>query len=371
MVPDRLSQRALNRATLARQLLLERTGLSVAAAIERLVGMQAQIPTDPYIGLWTRLKDFQPEELARLIERRRAVRIHLMRWTIHLATARDVDMLRPTLQPMLDQRFRTGSPFWRQLDGIDHEELVAVGRRLVRERPYTLVELGARLRERWPEHDAESMARAVVTFVPVVQPPPRGVWGAGGGATWVSAETWLGQPIAAEPALDALVLRFLRGFGPATTMDVQAWCGLTKLGEVVDRLRPKLRIFRDEDGRELFDVPRAPRPDPDTPAPVRFMPVYDNVVLGYADRRRLLSEQARLTLFGSGSIGHLGSVLVDGTVRAVWRLERDRGGAATMPIDPLDRLSKEQRATVETEGSRLLAFLSPDATRREVRLRSP
>jgi len=368
VVPDRLSSRALNRATLARQMLLERTDLSASAAIERLVGMQAQIPTDPYIGLWTRLRDFQPEQLARLIEGKRAVRIHLMRWTIHLASARDVHLLRPTLQPMLDQRLRTGGPFWRQLRGIDHARLVAFGRRLLAERPLTLVELGARLRERWPRYDPASMARAVVTFVPAVQPPPRGVWGQKGQATWIAAETWLGRgdPIAAAP--DAMVMRYLKAFGPASVMDAQAWCGLTKLDEVVERLRPRLRAFRDEDGRELFDPPRAPRPGPDTPAPVRLLPIYDNVLLGHADRTRVLPSSARAELFGGGSIGDAGGVLVDGTVRATWRLDRDRRGAQTMRIEPLDRLTVGERGSVEDEASRLLALLSPDGTVGAVRI---
>jgi len=362
-----LGLRELNRATLARQLLLERAELSASAAIERLVGMQAQIPTDPYIGLWARLRGFRPEALSDLIERRRAVRIHLMRWTIHLASARDVRLLRPTLQPMLDQRLRTGSPFWRAIDGIDRDQLVTAGRRLVDERPLTLVELGARLQERWPDHDAGSMARAVVTFVPVVQPPPRGTWGRSGQATWISAATWLGRTDATEPAPDAMVIRYLTAFGPASVMDAQAWCGLTRLGEVVDRLRPKLRVFRDEGGRELFDPPRAPRPDPDVPAPVRFLPVYDNVLLGHADRTRVLPDASRASLFGGDPIGNVGSVLVDGLVRATWRLDRG-ADRATIQVEPLARLFKEDRASIEAEGVDLLELLAPDAARRDVRI---
>lgn len=176
-------------------MLLVRDDLPAIDAIERLVGMQAQIPNDPYIGLWTRLKAFEPDELASLVLERRAARIHLMRWTIHLVTARDVVALRPLLQPVLDQRFTMGSPFGRQLRGIDLDELVKTGRSLVGGGPLTFAELRALLAERWPEYDAESMARAVVTFVPVVQVPPRGLWGAGGRAKWLSAEVWLGRPL--------------------------------------------------------------------------------------------------------------------------------------------------------------------------------
>jgi hypothetical protein len=163
-----------------------------------------------------------------------------------------------------------------------------------------------------------------------------------------------------------MVLRYLRSFGPASVMDVQAWCGLTRLGEVVERLRPKLRAFRTEDGRELFDLPRAPRPHPDTPAPVRFLPVYDNVLLGHADRTRVLPDAARAALFGGGTIGNVGGVLVDGTVRATWRIDRDRGGPGPMRIEPLDRLATAERASVEAEARRLFAFLSPDGTDRDV-----
>jgi hypothetical protein len=363
-----LGRRALNRATLARQMLLERARSSARDAIERLVGMQSQIPNDPYVGLWTRLKDFRQEELAGLIQERSAVRIHLMRWTIHLVTDRDVARLRPLLQPALEQRFHRGSPFGRLLrqSGIDLDELVSTGRRLVEERPMTIVELGSLLGERFPQHDAGSMARAVVTSVPVVQVPPRGVWGAGGRATWFSAEKWLGGPLDDDPSPEDMVMRYLQAYGPASVMDAQAWCGLTRLREVVDRLRPRLVSFRDEDDREVFDLPNAPRPDPDTPVPVRFLPVFDNILLGHADRSRLMSDEARTRLFGSGTIGNVGSVLVDGTVKALWRLGGDRR-AAMLEIEPIERLNKKDLSAVTSEGSRLLDFVASDADRRDIR----
>ena len=163
------------------------------------------------------------------------------------------------------------------------------------------------------------------------------------------------------------VIRYLTAFGPASVMDAQAWCGLTRLGEVVDRLRPKLRVFRDEGGRELFDPQRAPRPDPDVPAPVRFLPVYDNVLLGHADRTRVLPDASRASLFGGDPIGNVGSVLVDGLVRATWRLDRG-ADRATIQVEPLARLFKEDRASIEAEGVDLLELLAPDAARRDVRI---
>ncbi len=319
--PDVLTVRELNRATLARQLLLERAALSAADAIERLVGMQAQVPMDPYIGLWTRLDGFDPAELADLLTRRRAVRASLMRATIHLVTARDMRMLRPLMEPVIHRMFWTGSPFGRAIKGVDTDALVAMVRELIEERPRTRAELRPLLAERWPDHDSDALS-AIGYLLPVVQVPPRGVWGQGGQATWTTAESWLGRPLDPEPSIDDLVMRYLAGYGPAAVMDIQAWCGLTKLKEVVERLRPGLRVYRDEAGRELFDVPDAPLPDADTPAPVRFLPEYDNALLGYKDRTRMVGIEARRRL-DSDILGNFSTFLVDGFVAGRWKLARE------------------------------------------------
>ena len=253
--PDTLSPRAVNRALLARQLMLQRERRLAADAIEHLLGMQAQVPVDPYVGLWSRLEGFDPAELSDLLDARDAVRATLMRATIHLVSARDALFLRPLLQPVPTRTFN--GQFGRKVDGVDRDALLAAGRALVEERPRTRAELRAELGARWPEHDAEALALAVTFMVPLVQVTPRGLWGRSGRATWATIEDWLGHPLEREPSFDELVLRYLAAFGPATAMDAQAWCGLTRLREVTDRLRPRLRAFRSEDGRELLDLPDA------------------------------------------------------------------------------------------------------------------
>jgi hypothetical protein len=364
-----LSRRTLNRATLERQLLLRRHVLTAAQAIERLLGMQAQVPNNPYVGLWSRLEGFDPEELSRLIADRQAVRTVLMRGTIHLVTARDCLALHPEMQPVLERMLMVGSPYGKRLKGLDVEAVLAAARGFLAEQPRTSTELRAHLLERWPERDAASLAYAVQYLEPLVQVPPRALWGKSGRATWTTAEAWLSQPVpttsaSAEAGTEAMILRYLSGYGPATVMDVQAWCGRTRLREAMERLRPRLRTFRDEHGKELFDVPDGPLPDPATPAPPRFMPEYDNALLGHADRTRIVDGTTRRpTLMENG---YVSTVLVDGFVRAVWKLTTRRK-TATLAIEPFEPLSKRDRAAVSDEGERLLRFIAPEATTQEIR----
>lgn len=360
---DVLSPRALNRALLARQMLLERADVSVTDAVEQLVGLQAQAPNPPYFGLWTRLEGFEPEALSRLLVDRRVVRIALMRSTIHLVTARDCRMLRPLVQPVLERGMR--GAYGKPLAGMDMDALAAAGRALVEERPLTFQELGQRLRERWPKRDAAALAQGVRTAVPLVQVPPRGVWGRSGQAAHTSAEAWLGAPLERDPSPGEMVLRYLAGFGPASVADVQAWSGLTRLEEVVGPLRPRLRAFRDERGRELFDLPDAPRPAPDTPAPARFLPEWDNLLLSHADRTRVIADAHRKRLMTVNGIVP-GTALLDGAVAAAWKIEREKG-RATLAIEGFAPLAKADRAALEEEGVRLLAFAAPEADDRDVR----
>jgi hypothetical protein len=355
---DVLGRRALNRTLLERQLLLRRRELSALEAIERLVGMQAQVPDAPYVGLWSRLEGFRADELASLISGRRAVRASMMRATIHLVSDRDFLALRPVIQPVLERDVYGNSTFGKdRLEGLDVGAVLAAGEALMLERPRTAAELRGLLGPRWPDRDPAALAYAVRGLLPLVHTPPRGLWGESGPVTFTTAEAWLGSSVAPQRAPDEAVLRYLAAFGPATVADARTWSGLSGLREVFERLRPRLAAFRDERGRELFDVPGAPLPDPETPAPPRFLPAFDNALLSHADRSRIVADEHRPMLSGDP---HMRGVLLDGFVRATWKAERDRE-KATLMIWPFEPLTDEERDALAGEGSRLLAFAAPDA----------
>jgi len=359
-----LSRRELNRALLQRQFLMERTPLGVPEVVEHLVGLQAQASNPPYIGLWTRMARFELEDLTRLYTSRRVVRATLMRGTQHLVTARDFRGLRPMLQPVMDRAFQQ-SPYARALSGMELAEVVAEGRRLLAVEPLSNVELGRRLQARWPERNARALCFAVRNAESLVTVPPFGTWGVGGEVEFTRAETWLGGSMGPAFPEDEVVLRYLRAFGPASVKDVQTWSGLRGVAEVVARLGTRVRTFRDERGAELFDVPDAPRPDGDTPVPVRFLPEFDNVLLAYADRARIISEEHRRRVFTINGIVRA-TVLVDGFVRGMWRVEREKT-RATLCIEPFASISRADRVALTDEGLRLLACVASSVPTHDVR----
>jgi winged helix DNA-binding protein len=354
-----LDNRTLNRALLARQLLLRRNQLPVADAIEHLVGMQAQEPQAPYLGLWSRLENFIPEELSDLIASRGAIRGGLMRSTIHLVTARDWARLRPLMSPVLARSFK-GTAFNRAIANVDLDELLARGRELLAAKPRTRAELGPILAERWPDVDPTSLAYAVSYLEPIVQVPPRGLWQASGQARWTTAAAWLDQRFGDEAAADMLITRYLSAFGPATVQDIQAWSGLSGLTPIAARLRDELRAFEDERGRELLDVPDGPLPDPDTPAPVRFLAPFDNAILSHADRARIVSSADRRSLSRDRLMR---TFLVDGFVAGTWQID-----GTTIHVRPLRQLRAAEERAVADEAERVLGFMTPDASTAEPRL---
>ncbi|MCD9873249.1 winged helix DNA-binding domain-containing protein [Streptomyces guryensis] len=410
-----LGARALNRATLERQLLLRRSPLSVKSAVGHLLGLQAQNVKPPYYALAARLDGFTPEALSRLMADREVVRIVTMRSTIHTHTAADALTLRPLVQPARDRELTN---FRKGLEGVDLDRLAALARDLVEAEPRTMKQLREALQTEWPDADAQSLGIAARCKLPLVQVTPRGLWGRSGQVALTTAEHWLGRgsatrsappaaaapgaasptatapgtasatapaqgaassavtvsaadssavtapaspvtapasytpPVEAAPSSDATVLRYLAAFGPASVKDMQTWAGLTRLRDAFERLRPQLVTFRDENGVELFDLPEAPRPDADTPAPPRFLPEFDNLLLSHADRTRVVPPEHR----GRSWVGNQAhcTVLVDGFLAGVWKLAE-----GALVIEPFGRLTKARRADVVDEGMRMLDTMHP------------
>lgn len=376
MTAERLSLRELNRATLERQFLLRRAATTAREAVGHLAGLQAQTPLAPYVGLWTRLAGFGHQELKDLMTERAVVRAHLMRNTVHLLTAEDFVSFRPLFQPLMDRGL--AGNFGRNLAGVDPAELQVTAAALLSREALTRVEIGRRLAVSWPGHDPASLAYAATHLLPLVQVPPRGLWGENGQAAWFLGAAWLDgrgvsapDPARPENAREQLVLRYLAAYGPATVRDIQAWSGLSRLREVTDRLQhgvgqhgARLRTFTGPDGGPLLDLPDAPRPepkDPDVPAPPRFLPEYDNLLLSYADRSRVIPHRRPVPLPpGNGATG--GTLLVDGFWQANWKIVK-----GTLEIQPFIRLSAADMAAIAAEGERLLGFAAPAGTETDVR----
>jgi hypothetical protein len=264
------------------------------------------------------------------------------------------------LRPALERSFTSGSPFGRLLAGLDLDELRVQVRGLVATRPLTITELGTMLAERFPAFDRTALAYGGAYLVPLVQVPPRGIWGKAGVPRLTTADTWIGRPLASDTDPTELIRRYLAAFGPASTADIAAWSGLQRVRDLVAPMRDTLRIFADDAGRELLDVADAPLPDPTTPAPPRFLPEFDNVLVAYRDRRRVIPAEHHRRIVAS-----LGRpmLLIDGFTRGFWKVTRARG-EARLSIELLEPADDE--AAVLDEGARLLDFLAPDAERREV-----
>ena len=337
-----LTLRDLNRATLARQLLLERRRLPVVRALERLAGLQAQWAPAPYVGLWTRVEGFRRATLERAVLREEAARAVLMRGTVHLVSRRDYGVFGSAvaLAPWI-------SPQSAQLADRVHDSLLEYGRE-----PRTRAEVLAWLRETHGiDHDGGAgFWYALRTVGRLTHAPATGTWKQPRETRYVLIDH---EQVDLQPAREHLVRRYLGAFGPATRADIAEWSGLRvrDFEPALEALEP-LRRFRDESGRELLDLPRAPLPAGDSPAPVRFLPRYDNLVLSHADRTRVVSDEHRRTVIHGGGMVEA-TFLIDGFVAGLWRVARGR-----VQIEPFAPLPRVRRREVEDEAARLEAWLS-------------
>jgi hypothetical protein len=337
-------------------------------AVEHLVGLQAQASTPPYYGLWSRLSNFDPRELERTLVERETVRIKLMRGTVHLVTARDALQIRPLVQAVIERGH--GGAFRRSMEGVDPERLASVVRELLSDGPLRARELARALSDQGVGEDLAALANASHMYAALVQVPPRGLWTSGGQAKFATLESWTGQALDPDPCWETVVLRYLRAFGPASILDAQRWSGLTGLREVFEHLRSQLVTFRTEGGKELFDLPEAPRPDPGVEAPPRFLGQFDNVLLGHADRTRIIpagTPFAALRTQGRDRARFINHLLVDGLLAAAWWIERDARTRAVLVIRAFGRLSVRDRKEIVDEARGMVEFAAPDVKRREVR----
>jgi hypothetical protein len=353
-VPDAITARTLNRTTLQRQLLLARRPLDAMSAVHHLVGLQAQVPANPYTGLWSRVDAFEASDLETLLVERRVVRIASIRGTIHLLTADDCLELWPLFRAVFDRELAAHRDVGPALAGVDLAPVLAWARMLLSEEPLTLPAFRAELSKRFPAHDAAALAYACRNHLALVQVPPRGLMGRSHQVTVTTAEAWLERPLADTPSVEALILRYLRAFGPATAADIATWSRLTGIATIIAGLGARLRQWKDRAGRTLWDVADGELADPDLAAPVRFLPEYDNALLAHADRARFGDSQSAGALYPVGQLGR-GHVLVDGYVRGSWRIADGRLEVLHLPLSRVDL------AAIAAEATRLATFLHPNS----------
>ncbi|MFH5207698.1 winged helix DNA-binding domain-containing protein [Antrihabitans sp. NCIMB 15449] len=357
---DVLTNRVLNRTLLARQHLLERSTLGIAEMLEHLIGLQAQDVPPPFVALFSRLTDFDPNVVSAGLDDRSFVRITLMRGTIHLVTAQDALRIAPHVQPQLEKvPFRKGFHFGATV-GMDPDDVRARGERLLGDEPIAAAELRKLAAAEWPDRDGQAMLQVLLYLLPVLQTPPRGKWKHNNRPVWARTEAWLGRPLDGSYPVDDLIERYLRAFGPATTMDMQAWSKLVGLKEVVERLGSRLRTYTDESGRTLYDVADGELADPDLPAPVRYLGWYDNALLSHKDRTRIVPEGLSISLASMSA--NRSAMLLDGYLAGLY-IVRTEGDRATLELATAHGpLSRRDADAVEAEGLALLDFLEPDKT---------
>jgi hypothetical protein len=365
-----ITLRELNRATLARQMLLERAAFPVVTAIERLAALQAQWAPSPYLALWTRLRNFDRESLWSAIEKKHTViRARLMRGTLHLVSARDF-----YAYAVATQDLQRGA--WNRLQvgrGVDPKAVARLAVAFARQ-PRTKEDVVAHLTERLGSFGGPYtwlIWRFVSAHADLVSAPPGGHWAYGGtNAPYVAARHWItgGSRPAEDDALRLLINRYLAAFGPASLADIAQFAGQVppRIRPVLERIAPSLRRFTDEQGRTLYDLPRAPRPGADVNAPVRFLPRYDELLIGYEHRDRVIAPKHRAAVYTKNAIIEA-VFLVDGLAAGTWALERTKSDAV-LRIRPFGALGRADRAAATLEGEALARFMAPDARTHRARI---
>ncbi|REK74932.1 winged helix DNA-binding domain-containing protein [Paenibacillus paeoniae] len=373
-----LSLKRLNRALLERQLLLQRSRISPLEAIEHLAGIQSQAPMPPYYALWSRLENFEPGSLVKLLAGRQAIRIALMRSTIHLVSARDARLFRAALTPMMERTINSFNG--KKLHGVDLTQLAVKTISYATENAVTFEELGKHLHQYWPEHEPSVLSSTARNLVPLAQIPPRGLWGQGGAARHVPLAHWLASGrdhqtsegitkvctinLAGtargdtDAAIKSMLFRYLGAFGPASIKDMQVWSGLTRLKPYIEEWSSELECFKDEAGNELYDLPGAPLPPEDTPAPPRYLSEFDNMLLSYYDRKRIMPAAYKSKIITINGLVR-STFLTDGFVRGTWTIEENKD-AATLRLQPFEPVSDDDLVALREEGVRLLRFAAPD-----------
>jgi len=354
-----LSGRAVNRATLARQVLLERERVPAVDVVGRLVGMQGQEPKHPYVGLWSRIEGFGEAELDQAVADRDVVRATMFRGTLHLLTSADYLRFRTTVSPVLEAGLKV---LGDRGEGLEPEKVVAAAEKLLAKEPLTFTEVRDALQQQFPDVNERALGYCTRMLVPLVMYPADVRWSWTANSRFTPAEDWIGKKLRAKPDPGELVMRYLAAFGPATPADFQTWSGLQKAKPLFDKL--ELETFTDEAGKTLYDVPDAPRPDPDTPAPVRFLPEFDNILLSHAKRERIIADEHKPAVY-TKNLRVKATYTVEGVVAGLWTAEKRRG-VATLTLTPFGRLLKKTQTELEREGTALLRFLEPEAKSYEV-----
>ncbi|MFO0590445.1 MAG: winged helix DNA-binding domain-containing protein [Polyangiaceae bacterium] len=368
-----LTAAALNRATLARQMLLARQKASVVEAVHLLGGLQAQLARPPHIALWSRIEGFRREELTEAATRRDLVRGTLMRGTLHLVTPAEYALVRPQVQPMLTKSIR--SVLRERAAELDIDALVKASRDYLSAGPRTFEEIRDHLTLLKLPGDERARGFAVRMSVPLVQVPDGSAWGWPGESPFALADAWLKQSVfetdasRPEPAAERLVTWYLAAFGPASVADAQSWSGIASLKEAFEALRPRLVTFRDERKRELFDLPDAPRPDAETEAPVRLLPEFDALGLAHDDRSRLVDEAHKKLLFRP-NLRNPPMFLVNGRVAGTWEIDPKKK-KSTVELTAFAKIPKKSQDALAAEAESLSRFIEPTAKDHEVRFISP